>query len=118
MTEAPETVPDSLDLARGPGAVMLVTDGRGREYFRSAGRLFRRLNEIAATPGVHILALWQGDDCLKPASVGALNAMLRTVGLSNFIWAASRRSGSERRPLSRWGWAFMAEFLGWEWQRN
>ena len=96
-----------------------MTDARGREVYDDSRDLFRRLNEIASSPDpVEIMQLSQAGECLKPASVAALNALLTLTGLDPFARAAARRSGPERSFAGRWNWQFLGEFLGWEWQRR
>jgi len=94
--------------------VILVTVGVGREVFRSSMALFRRLASLRARRDV-VMALWQGDRCLKTESVGAINAMVHKVGLRPFARACESRRGPERAYGSKWSWSYLGEYLGFEW---
>ncbi|RRJ98012.1 hypothetical protein Ga0100231_006245 [Opitutaceae bacterium TAV4] len=111
---ASDDVPLTLRL---PVPVVLVTEARGREVFRSSARLFSRL-EVLAKSNVSILQLRVDEHVLHPRSVAALETMLRVSGWRNFERAARSNGGIGRARRTRWAWEFLDEYLGWKWERS
>ncbi|EIQ00219.1 hypothetical protein OpiT1DRAFT_04761 [Opitutaceae bacterium TAV1] len=97
--------------------VVLVTEARGREVFRSSFRLFARL-EALAKHNVSIMQLREDGRVLHPRSVAALETMLKKCGWRNFERAARLRKGPERAKKSRWAWEYLGEYLGFKWERS
>lgn len=109
----------AVDTSRGyntlSSPVVLVTKGRGREVFKSSRLLFARIEEIGAT-GEEIVQINNNVYSVHPAGVAALNTMLAVSGLRRFREAARRQTTPARVLNSRFQWAFLSDYLGWEWR--
>lgn len=104
-----------LHLRRLPSPVVLVTRGRGAETFADAGRLMTRLEELPALKD-EVMQIEQDGATVAPEGIDALNYMLRTVGLSRFKTASRRQPTAARALFTKYNWAFLGEYLGWEWR--
>jgi hypothetical protein len=119
LPRAGDPVSLPVDTSRGyntlSSPVVLVTKGRGREVFKSSRLLFARIEEIART-GEEVIQINNNVYSVHPAGIAALNTMLATCGLDRFRIAARRQTGPARTLNSRFQWAFLADYLGWEWK--
>lgn len=95
--------------------VVLVTLGKGREVFKNSRPLFLRLEAIAES-GETILQINNNVHAVHPDGIAALNTMLAECGLRRFRLAAKRSGTVARAPYTRFEWAYLADYLGWEWK--
>lgn len=95
--------------------VVLVTKGKGREVFKNSRSLILRLESIAEI-GDEIVQINNNVNCVPPEGIAALNTMLAVSGLRRFRRAAKRTGNAARAPYTRFEWAFLSLYLGWEWR--
>jgi hypothetical protein len=95
--------------------VTLVTSTLGGETFTDSRALFERLEQLAET-GIEIQQLNNRIEAVSTDGIAALNLMLQTCGLVRFRTAAKRQTTPARAHNTRFQWAFMAEYLGWDWK--
>lgn len=95
--------------------VVLVTKGKGREVFKNSRLLLLRLEAIAET-GEQITQINNNVYAVHPDGIAALNTMLSVCGLRRFRLAAKRTGSHARAPYTRFEWAYLALYLGWEWK--
>jgi hypothetical protein len=95
--------------------VVIVTRGRGAESFDDAGRLLVRLEELPAVND-EVMQIERAGEVVTPEGIAALNCMLRTVGMGRFETASKRQTTAARCLQTKYNWAFLGEYLGWEWR--
>lgn len=95
--------------------VVLVTKGRGREVFDDSSKLFARLEEVQAL-GDSILSIQTPIHAVSEEGIAALETMLGTVGFRPFKTASKRRGNPFTRFGTRWSWAYLSDYLGWQWR--
>jgi hypothetical protein len=95
--------------------VVLVTKGKGRKVFKNSRQLILRLEAIAEI-GEEILQINNNVYAVPPDGIAALNTMLAVCGLRRFRRAAKRSGNVARAPYTRFEWAFLSLYLGWEWK--
>ena len=95
--------------------VVLVTKGKGREVFKNSRQLIQRIEKIGEI-GDEIVQINNNVAAVPPEGIAALNTMLSTCGLRRFRLAAKRTGNPARAPYTRFEWAFLSLYLGWEWR--
>ena len=99
-----------------PARVKIVTEHRGLETFQNSRELFTRLAELPDMGGP-VLQLSQGEFVLSENSVAALNEFLRLPRAFVYFGRATRQQpGPARAPATRWSWAFLGQYLGFDWR--
>lgn len=95
--------------------VVLVTKGKGREVFKNSRQLIQRIEQIGEI-GEEIIQINNNVSAVPPEGIAALNTMLSVCGLRRFRLAAKRSGNPARAPYTRFEWAFLSLYLGWEWR--